>query len=147
LEILKVYIELESMLLVNEFSYNILIDKSVDLNEIQIPSLIIQPYVENAFKHGLRHKKGAKNLEIKIEYDENECLLYIEISDNGIGRKEAKKINKENAKAYDSFATSAIDKRIQLLNYSRKDIIGIEISDKLIGKEVNGTTVKIRIHV
>jgi ligand-binding sensor domain-containing protein len=147
LEILKVYIELESMLLVNEFSYNILIDKSVDLNEIQIPSLIIQPYVENAFKHGLRHKKGAKNLEIKIEYDENECLLYIEISDNGIGRKEAKKINKENAKAYDSFATSAIDKRIQLLNYSRKDIIGVEISDKLIGKEVNGTTVKIRIHV
>lgn len=147
LETLKVYIELESMLLQSEFSYTILIDKSVDLNLIQIPSLIIQPYVENAFKHGLRHKKGEKILEIKIEYDEKECLLYIEISDNGIGREVANKINKENAKAHDSFATSAINKRIQLLNYSRNDIVGVEISDKFVDKEMNGTTVKIRIHV
>lgn len=147
LETLKVYIELESMLLQSEFSYTILIDKSVDLNLIQIPSLIIQPYVENAFKHGLRHKKGEKILEIKIEYDEKECLLYIEISDNGIGREEANKINKENAKAHDSFATSAINKRIQLLNYSRNDIVGVEINDKFVDKVVNGTTVKIRIHV
>jgi sensor histidine kinase YesM len=147
LETLKVYIELESMLLQSEFSYTILIDKSVDLNLTQIPSLIIQPYVENAFKHGLRHKKGEKILEIKIEYDEKECLLYIEISDNGIGREEANKINKENAKAHDSFANSAINKRIQLLNYNRNDIVGVEINDKFVDKLVNGTTVKIRIHV
>jgi sensor histidine kinase YesM len=147
LETLKVYIELESMLLQSEFSYTILTDKSVDLNLIKIPSLIIQPYVENAFKHGLRHKKGEKILEIKIEYDEKECLLYIEISDNGIGREEANKINKENAKAHDSFANSAINKRIQLLNYNRNDIVGVEINDKFVDKEMNGTTVKIRIHV
>jgi hypothetical protein len=74
-------------------------------------------------------------------------LLYIEISDNGIGREAANKINRANAKIYDSFATSAIDKRIQLLNYSRNDIVGVEISDKFVGKEVTGTNVKIRIHV
>jgi ligand-binding sensor domain-containing protein len=147
LETLNIYIELESMLLQSDFSHTILIDKSVELNEIQVPSLIIQPYVENAFKHGLRHKKGEKRLEIKIEYDEKECLLYIEISDNGIGREAANKINRANAKIYDSFATSAIDKRIQLLNYSRNDIVGVEISDKFVGKEVTGTNVKIRIHV
>jgi sensor histidine kinase YesM len=147
LEILKVYIELESMLLVNDFSYNIEIDRSVDLHVIQIPSLIIQPYIENAFKHGLRHKKGEKNLEIKIKYDVIDSLLYVEIYDNGIGRDAAKNINKAHKKNHDSFAISAIDKRIQLLNYSRKDIVGVEINDIFIGKETNGTSVKIRIHV
>ena len=147
LETLKIYIELEAMLLHSDFSYDIIIDDSVELNEIQVPSLILQPYVENAFKHGLRHKKGTKNLIIKLNFNRIDSFLEIEILDNGIGRDASNLLNKANEKIHDSFASSAIDKRIKLLNYRRKDVVGVEITDKFEGKEATGTIVKIRIHV
>lgn len=135
LEALELYIKLEAMLLQKDFSYSIKIDENIDGSAIQIPALIIQPYVENAFKHGLRHKKGAKQLSIQITKP-NEKLLQIEISDNGIGRNAATEINKANIKKHEPFASTAIEKRINLLNHEKDGIIGAEFIDL---KEENNT--------
>lgn len=135
LNALELYIKLEAMLLQKDFSYSIKSEESVDISTTQIPALIIQPYVENAFKHGLRHKEGAKKLTIHISKP-SETLLQIEIEDNGIGRAAAEKINNANSKKHESFASSAIEKRINLLNHEKDGIIGVEFIDL---KEENNT--------
>ncbi|MFN5910084.1 MAG: histidine kinase [Bacteroidota bacterium] len=147
LETLELYIDLEAMLLQSNFKYDLVIHESIDTSAIQMPALLLQPYVENAFKHGLRHKNGPKSLEIGIQFDDQEELLTIKIADNGIGRKASALINAENRGEHQSFATSAMEKRIQLLNHERKDVVGVEIKDKFEGVEAIGTIVIIRIHV
>jgi LytS/YehU family sensor histidine kinase len=147
LEALRLYIDLEAMLLQSDFSYSVEIDDAVDVSGIRIPALLLQPYVENAFKHGLRHKAGEKRLNIFIHLLEAEELLLVEITDNGIGRKASAELNAENRGEHQSFATSAMEKRIELLNHERKDVVGVEIRDNFEGNLPTGTTVIIRIHV
>lgn len=146
-EALKVYIELEAMLIQSDFHYSIVLEPTVDAGHIEVPALLIQPYVENAFKHGLRHKKGEKKLNIHARITD-ESVLEISISDNGIGRAAAAAINDQQRKEHDSFASNAMEKRLELLNFGKKDLVGIEIIDKFDdGGNANGTTVNIRIHV
>jgi LytS/YehU family sensor histidine kinase len=147
LDALKLYIDLEAMLLQSDFQYRIQVEENVDPSGIQIPALLLQPYVENAFKHGLRHKTGPKRILIRITMDEENGVLTIEISDNGIGRKAAGELNAVNRGEHESFATSAMEKRIELLNHGKKDLVGVEISDKFEGEEAVGTIVTIHIHV
>jgi ligand-binding sensor domain-containing protein len=147
MEALNLYIDLETMLLQSDFEYAEDIDENVDLSGIRVPALLLQPYVENAFKHGLRHKTGPKTLRIGIEFNEMEELLTVNITDNGIGRQSAAAINAENRGEHRSFATSAMEKRIELLNHERKDVVGVEIRDNFENGASAGTTVTIRIHV
>lgn len=147
IEALRLYIDLEAMLLESDFECTIEGDKNLDLSALQIPALLLQPYVENAFKHGLRYQPGTKRLAIQIHLDETERLLTIEITDNGIGREAAAMLNAKNRGEYRSFAISATEKRIQLLNFEKDDVVGVEIRDNFEQNESSGTTVIIRIHV
>lgn len=148
LEIVKLYINLESMLLQDDFTFEMNIENTIDAGAISIPSLLLQPYVENAFKHGLRHKKGKKKLIIAVTLIENEEVISIQISDNGIGRKAADIINRRNSEQHVSFATSATQKRIELLNFEKKGTIGVVVQDNFSSNgEVLGTSVIIRIHL
>ena len=72
----------------------------------------------------------------------DESVLEISISDNGIGRASAAAINDQQRKEHDSFASNAMEKRLELLNFGKKDLVGIEIIDKFDdGGNANGTTV------
>ncbi len=148
LETLTLYINLESMLLEEDFTFQLDLDDSLDTGGVHIPSLLLQPYVENAFKHGLRHKKGSKQLFIQVSEDRKNELLVIRITDNGIGRNAAGEINRGQGTAHESFATSANEKRIELLNFERGGVIGVEIEDMIseLGAAA-GTQVTIRIHI
>jgi hypothetical protein len=148
LEALQNYIDLEAMLLQSDFKSEMHVDEHIDPTAIHIPALLIQPYVENSFKHGLRHKTGNKILTIHVSYFEDEQILQIQIKDNGIGRHASEKINIETQKEHDSFATGAMEKRISLLNYEKDGLVGVEIIDNFDedGAPV-GTTVNIRLHV
>ncbi len=143
-ESLKLYIELEAMLLEPPFEYEIVIDESVDVNFISIPSLIIQPFVENAFKHGLRHKSGLKMLKIFINYFQDERQLLVKIEDNGVGRKNAAILNESAVKQHQSFATEANTKRVELLNKSNAETVGVKYIDKENG---SGTIVLITMNI
>ena len=142
---LELYLQLEGIRFDDTFNYIMDIHEDIDPEIIQIPAMVIQPYVENAIKHGLLHKKENRLLLIRFEL-EAEDLLYCEIRDNGVGRKRAAEIKARNPIKRKSFATLATEKRLDLLNYGRDDLIGVEILD-LYDQRNNpsGTQVSIRI--
>lgn len=146
IDILKLYIELEAMLIQDDFKYNISTDENLDISHIKIPALLIQPYVENAFKHGLRHKTGEKELNIHFELQSNKKYLVISIKDNGIGRDASNRLNSQYNSTHQSFATHATSKRIALLNSDNKDIVSVKIIDNFTEDHLPlGTTVVLTI--
>ncbi len=109
----------------------------------KIPPMMLQTIVENAIKHGLLHKKGQKTLQIAICC--TQAGLEITIDDNGIGREMANELNKKKNEHHRPFATSANQKRLELLNKGRHTAVGIKYIDKTKDGRSEGTTVTITI--
>lgn len=114
IELLELYLELEQLRFGDSFNYSIDISKEILLDSTFIPAMIIQPFVENALKHGLLHKSGEKTLQINFSIQNKE--LHCVIIDNGIGREKANEIKKRQNSYHKSFATTATKKRIDLLS-------------------------------
>jgi hypothetical protein len=127
-ETMKLYLDLEKMRFDSGFEYDMQFQGIDNKEMIEIPSMIIQPYIENAIKHGLLHKNGDKLLQIIFERKSN--ILQVTIDDNGIGRKRSEELNKIKTEKYRSFATKASEKRMELLNKGRSEKIKIEITDE-----------------
>lgn len=125
-ELLDLYLKLEKVRFEADFNYEITVAESLDKEQLYIPSFLLQPFVENAMKHGLLHKKGAKNLRI-VFYPISENVLCCEIIDNGVGREESTMRNQN--KKHKSFATKASQHRLELLNMSLDAKIGLTILD------------------
>lgn len=140
LDALILYIELEKMRF-QDLNFTIGIANDVNPKVTFIPSMIIQPYIENAIKHGLLHKSGDKNLSILIHRDNQ--YLRIDIEDNGIGRDKSILINKN--RKHNSFATQANMKRIELLNLEKNNI-GVDYKDKK-DNEGNPLGTSVTIHI
>lgn len=144
IDALMLYIELEKMRF-HELNYTIEIDKNIDTQHSSIPSMIIQPYVENAIKHGLLHKTGEKQLFISITQAATQ--LQIRIEDNGIGRERSRQMQSSRNSNHSSFASHANMKRVELLNIERNEI-GIEYIDKTNKNgEAAGTVIIIKIPI
>lgn len=127
LEALKLYLELEKMRFEDDFNYQIEMSNAVDLEMVKIPSMLIQPYVENAVKHGLLHKEGQKSLVLK--FDKEQLFLKVVIQDNGVGRKKSEELNVIKESKHTSYATKANLKRLEILNQDFKNSKPIEIED------------------
>jgi len=87
LDTLELYLSLEQLRFSNDFSWKFIIDEEIESEDISIPPLLLQPFVENAVWHGLRKKEGKKLIVIHCKLIGE--LIYIMIADNGIGRKES----------------------------------------------------------
>ncbi len=133
MENLRLYLELEKARFDEGFSYTIEIGGIKDVSEMYIPSLLLQPFAENAVKHGLMHKQGSKELEIRFEKEAE--VLKVTIDDNGIGRERAERINARNKNKPAGFATLALYERMALFNRLYKKKINCVITDK---KDENG---------
>jgi len=142
IESLKLYLELEQLRFGDEFSFSIKGDPSDE--HWKIPSLLIQPFVENAVKHGLLNKKGKKQVHVRFT-QENPAQLCIAIEDNGIGRKASREINSMRKDKPKSFATPAIQARINLLNQLHPGKLSLEIIDLYENSMPSGTRVELRI--
>ena len=147
LEAIDLYISLEKARFAeNEFEYTLETHEEEELKKFAIPSLILQPFIENAIKHGLLHKPGEKKLKLSISKENNQYWRF-EIQDNGIGRKHSLELNK-NLKKHNSFATKAIDSRISLINRLNKNQIQIEVIDlKNSDNTALGTRVILKIPI
>lgn len=147
IEQLETYIELEKVRFEDELCIDLHVDDSLDRDNTMVPPILIQPYIENAIVHGLFHKSGNKQLDIQFKKADVEDYLEVIIDDNGIGRTKSQEINKDRKK-HISFAISAIEKRIELINQTLTKKIIISINDKI--DEVNnaeGTTIKLLIPI
>lgn len=139
IEMLHLYLDLEKLRLGEQFTFEIILDDS-RIEGMKIPSMLIQPYVENALKHGLLHQKGPKRLTIQFSVTEE---LHCLITDNGVGRARADEINRRQRPNHNSFATSATEKRIDLLNHSGEEIYHVVTTDLHEGSEATGTQVRL----
>jgi ligand-binding sensor domain-containing protein len=115
LELLSLYINMEQMRFDNKFTYNINTDEALNNAEIFIPSMLIQPYLENAIWHGLMHKDGTGHLELSIIKADNESIA-ITITDNGIGRAKAAELKSKRVLKNKSFGMQITEDRIKILN-------------------------------
>jgi len=138
IELLKLYIEFEQLQYPDHFEYSIQVKSEKPNDEIHIPPLLLQPYVENAIKHGLLPMKGGGVLDISMEF--NNEVLQVKIQDNGIGRKKAQEIQKQSDFRFKSHGTSLINKRIDILNE-----MGETISVKTDDNMPAGTIVLLKI--
>ena len=139
LDSIKLYLDLEQMRFSDDFEYEINISDNVDIKSIEFPSMLLQPYVENAIKHGLLHLNKEKRLKIFIDMENNN--LIVSIDDNGIGRIKSASLNSLKNRNHQSFATKAIDKRLEILNKERNNKITVRYVDKYYQNIATGTTV------
>jgi hypothetical protein len=139
IELLKIYLELESMRFDNSFQYKITVGSALDVDNLELPIMLLQPYVENAINHGLLPKQhGVK--EIHISFSDQEHFVTCVIQDTGIGRK-ASMERKNNLKSNrPSRGLELSRQRLQLMNQNIavSDLITITDSD-------DGTAVEIKI--
>ncbi|MCF8460025.1 MAG: histidine kinase [Flavobacteriales bacterium] len=143
MELIGLYLELEAVRFGDEFEFELTLSPAVKPDRVQVPSLLIQPYVENAVKHGLLHRRGKKKLSVSIELDEAANALLIRIEDNGVGREKAAELR---SKKHKSFANEASSSRLDLLNVENEIKIGVEIIDLQNDTgEATGTVVFLRI--
>lgn len=141
IELLRHYIDLELVRFEGKFDFKLDIDPNLDLDSIEIPSLLAQPYVENAILHGLYNKQSRGTLSISI-YDKDEAVLF-EIEDDGIGRDAAIKLRQQNFPKHKSMGIVLTEERLRLIN--EQNNISFEIEDLYRDGEACGTRVKIWI--
>jgi LytS/YehU family sensor histidine kinase len=111
---LKLYLDMERLRFKDSFDYNISFTNSIDIDNVFVPPLLLQPFVENAIWHGLMHKEGQGKLDIALSI-ENKILTCI-IADNGIGRSEAAMLKSKSAENQKSLGLHITTERLALLN-------------------------------
>jgi len=130
----------------NDFEYSISFSENIDEDYIQLPPMMIQPFVENSIKHGLLHKEGLKKLIIRFDLNELENYIFCTVEDNGIGRTKSAEIKANNSHKHASFSTSSIEQRLELLNANLKLnnlIVYQDVTDS--NNNIIGTKVEIKI--
>jgi sensor histidine kinase YesM len=129
-EMLKLYIELEALRFEDTFSYKIDIHPGVDIADNKVPTLLIQPFVENAIWHGLLHKEGKRKLDINFSMNQDEELVCT-IEDNGIGREAAKAFAKRSSQngGHTGKGLSVANERLEIFNQQNGDSSSLKIED------------------
>lgn len=134
LETLRLYMELENLRLNDKFDFTISLSDHTDLTT-EIPSMILQPHVENAIWHGITPLKGQRRGKITVLVSETEGGLRLEVSDNGVGRQPKTGESK-------SFGTRIVNELVRKYEGDRRGLL--EIIDLYNGTEPAGTKVVIQ---
>jgi two-component sensor histidine kinase len=147
LEALRLYLEMEAMRFKDKLRFTIDIPADLDLELVEIPPLLLQPYVENAIWHGLMHKPEGGMVEVKVEAPEEDCLR-ITITDDGVGRAAAAQLKSKSATKHKSFGMKLTGERISLINRLYDTTTRVQVHD-LTDAEGNpaGTEVVLEIPI
>ncbi len=140
IDILDKYLSIQKLRFGERFDYEIELDNNTSVNDVVIPPMITQPFVENAIEHGQLHLRTDGFIHVRF-YQEN-SMFFISVTDNGIGRKSAEKNNK--GREHKSMAMKITKERIDNLNkkYRSEGFLLVEDYNKV---EQSGTKVLISI--
>ncbi len=141
IELIRLYLKLEKARFPDKFDYQVKIDSEVELNQFEIPPMLLQPYVENAVWHGLRYMEDMGKLTVRVNKEKDHLQLIIE--DNGIGRKQSAKLKTKHQSDQKSTGMKNIRDRIEILNKMGRHQIGVEVTD--LEKDGTGTRVKLSL--
>ncbi len=142
LHVSRLYLELEHRRFSDHFDFNIEVDDDLP-DDLQLPPLTLQPFLENAIWHGLRYKKEKGTLFFNIK--NSNTGVVIRIIDNGIGRLKSKELKTQNQKLRKSTGLSNTTKRIQLVNRLYNTNMHLYIMDAFPSSEDVGTEIKIEL--
>lgn len=139
LDVLSLYVKLEQMRVNGGFEYIVNVDKNLNLDQIKVPTLFLQPFIENAIWHGIMKKENEKNKKIELSIKKDQGNVVCVIRDNGIGINKAKEIDQITQKRR-FFGTEATENRIRILHQNKG--VNIETKDISSGTKT-GTQVSI----
>jgi sensor histidine kinase YesM len=147
MKMLELYIQLEMLRFDHKFDYILDIDSKIDIENIEIPTMLIQPFVENAILHGLIPKKDGKGSIIISFKKEGQSIICI-IEDNGIGREQAEAMKAGRIMNKTSLGIKVTKDRLSMLRHNTENEGYVEIIDLKDEKgNATGTRVEIRIPV
>ncbi len=129
LEILALYVKLEKMRVNGGFNYIVNVDDKLSLQNIKVPTLFLQPFIENAIWHGIMKLEGEKKIELTIKEEDGNVVCIVE--DNGIGINKAKELSHMSQKRK-FFGAEATENRIRML-HQNKDV-------RILTKDISSNT-------
>lgn len=127
LDALRLYIEFERTRFENKFDFSIDVAEDVDVADIPIQPLLIQPFVENSIWHGLLHKDGIGHLLVRV-FMEDQFLMVI-VEDDGIGRGKSREYNSAKSSTYKSMGMQITKDRLRMMAKVQNSNSGYEIVD------------------
>ncbi|HFA47431.1 MAG TPA: hypothetical protein ENJ95_00280 [Bacteroidetes bacterium] len=144
IKLLSLYVELEQMRFEDRFDAEIAVDKDLDTYSRELPSILIQPFVENSINHGLFHKNGKGRLLVKFYEKENGALI-CRIEDDGVGRERSASLKQKSPRNYKSRGMQIVNERLEVLKQVDEIDIKIEVEDLDPNADDTGTVVTIEI--
>lgn len=142
IDALKIYIDLEKMRFSDKFDYEIKVAENIDADYEQIPTMLLQPYVENAILHGLT--PGEKQGLLKINFFIENNFIHAVIEDNGIGRRKSIELNKDSHRSHASLGMKITQDRLKLLGNIQQTTYNVRIID-LADATGNATGTRVEI--
>lgn len=147
LEVMNLYIELEQLRFDNCFDYELHLSERVTAESIQLPGMILQPYIENAIWHGIVNLRDSRRGKLKISMERENEVLVVTIEDNGIGRDMASGFNKD--RRHKSVSMQLTKERLSAINqFYGHEMASVTITD-LFDEQAQpaGTRVEVRIPI
>jgi LytS/YehU family sensor histidine kinase len=144
LKAVRHYIDIERLRFDNKFDCQISVDPEIDQEFIEIPPMIIQPFVENAILHGLIHSNAEGHIKIDIRLQDD--YLFCSIEDNGVGREKAQQIRESSGIKRKSRGVIITKERLEILNKQSQDKFAVRVIDlKDAAGNPTGTRVELNI--
>ncbi|MEO6550328.1 MAG: histidine kinase [Ferruginibacter sp.] len=145
MESLQLYIDLQQLRFNKKFDYETNIDRALQNGDYKVPSLVIQPYVENAIEHGLAHSERIDQKLIVTVMLAGEYIQYT-IEDNGVGRVQSAAYNIQNKPHHQSVGLKITESRVKIFNGAQSspdDIVITDLYDEV--DHPSGTRVSLKI--
>jgi LytS/YehU family sensor histidine kinase len=140
IETCKLYLQLEAMRFDTKFSFAVNVDENIDLKSIQVPALIIQPFIENAIWHGIVPRYSAGHVSLNVLSKNG--FIEVVIDDDGIGREASAQNRSASGLAHQSKGVNLTQSRLELNNLLQQRQAKLEIIDK---KDENGAAIGTKV--
>jgi len=127
IQTLEHYLELQQLRFDNKFDFKLIVDSEIDQEEIAIPPMLAQPFIENALEHGIQHKDNKGH--INVSFKKEDSMISFVVEDDGIGRERSEELKESKNGNHRSFATIITEERLTNLNKKSKRKIKFEITD------------------
>ena len=146
IETMKLYMNIENIRFSNQIDFKIHVDDSINTDVIKVPSLVLQPFLENALWHGLSSKPNDKKVELNI-LKTSANYITVEIIDNGIGRKASAEIKESKKLKRNSVGIDITKARLANFSESFANSYSLEIEDLYENEKPSGTKVILKIPI
>jgi LytS/YehU family sensor histidine kinase len=143
LDALSLYMDLQRLRFENKFKYSIHVDPAIDIHNFEIPTMLIQPYIENAINHGISKKADLGHISVNLSQDERSLNCVVE--DDGIGINRSLAAKKKNSD-HTSSGMRLTKERLQIINAGKNNGVFVSVVDRSeLDKKCSGTKVTINI--